>query len=121
MPNFLSEYSKYLKLAYSTDRRSIERLSEQVATVSQYDPEMDDWENTLLAPLRIVENNLLLGVPAGIGISWIENPEKLPEIKSRYLLLDEGNYKELKDLTCLEFELSTALGGVFTNHGIDYK
>ncbi len=117
LPNFLGEYRKTLEGAFSTDRTSIERFSERITTVIQYDRNKDAWENTLLVPLRAVENNLLLGVPAGIGISWFDDPEKLTDIKSRYLLLDEGSYEVLKDRTCLEFELATDLGGLYTNHG----
>ncbi|MBN2400147.1 MAG: hypothetical protein JXI33_07380 [Candidatus Aminicenantes bacterium] len=115
LPSFLPTYNKLIRGAFPEDRTAVEAFSKQIVPVIKYDANKDGWYNTLLAPLPIAVNRLMLGVPAGIGISWFTNPDELSQIKSRYLLLDNKTYTAMKKHVGLEFKLSTTVGDLYIN------
>jgi hypothetical protein len=118
LPNFLRTYNELIKGAFPKDRTAIEAFAKEIAPIIKYDANKDAWCNTLLAPLLIVKDRLVLGVPAGIGISWFITPDQLFKIKSRYLLLDKSSYEVLKDHVGLEFKLTTIIGDLYVNKSL---
>jgi hypothetical protein len=98
---------------------AIEQFSDEISTIIKYDPDKGPWDNTLLISKGYVENNLLLGVPAGTGLSFLIDPEQLTQVKSHYLIIDESDYALLSQMTCLEFKLRTDLGALYVNHGMN--
>jgi len=115
LPNFLRTYTELIRGAFPEDRTAIEAFSKEIAPIIKYVANKDGWCNTLLAPLPIAKDRLMLGVPAGIGISWFTSPDQLFQIKSRYLLLDKSSYEVLKDHVGLEFKLTTTIGDLYVN------
>jgi len=117
LPAFIQTYSSLMTTAFPEKQTvsSIEAFTEKIAPVIRYDKDADGWGNTLLAPLGAAMDRRMLGVPAGIGISWFTSPQELNEVKSRYLILDKENYNILKERVMLELKASTAIGDLYVN------
>ena len=121
-PNFLETYPKNILSAFPEIEvaKSISQFSEEISGIVKYDQALDGWGNTLLISRYMLGDRRILGVPAGIGISLFSTEEfdlqKLPEIKSRYLLLDEADYQTLTERSIpLEFKRQTSLGKLYLN------
>jgi hypothetical protein len=121
LPHFLSTYKTLMDGGFPDTQtaRDIEAFSAEIAPVISYNKAGDAWSNTVLAPVEIASDRRMLGVPAGIGISTFISPDSMPEIKSRYLLLDKRNYEILKYRVPLEFKLTTDIGVLFVNKNKD--
>jgi hypothetical protein len=115
---FLADYKAMLTSAFPDNRNAIRQFSEEIAPFVHFDKTAAGWDNTLLTSPEIAMHQLLLGVPPGIGLSWFTSPDELPTIKSRYLLLDKKDYETLQERTCLEYILTTDIGDLYVNHGI---
>jgi len=115
-PSFLGAYSGlFSSTRYDSATAEVQAFADEIAPVVQFEANADGWQNTILAPLGIAANRKMLGVPAGIGISWFEFPPRLGEIKSRYLLLDGRSRSALGRRPGLRYIKATALGDLYVN------
>jgi len=115
-PSFLDAYSGlFSSIRYESTTAEVQAFADEIAPVVKFEANTDGWQNTILAPLGIAANRKMLGVPAGIGISWFESPPRLGEIKSRYLLLDARSRAALGRRPGLRYIKATALGDLYVN------
>ena len=112
---FLGTYRETMIDAFPKTQTAIEVFSDEIAPIIIYDKNRDGWGNTLLVPMQIAFYHQMLGLPAGIGISFFTSHDKLSNIKSRYILLDKSSYEVLKDRASLDFKLTTAIGDLYIN------
>lgn len=117
LPHFLDTYKRAIAPAFPEQQTiaSIQAFAAQLTPVMPYDEKRNGWQNTLLIPLSLVEERLLLGVPPGIGISFFFSPDYLGNVKSRYLLLDRKSYMKLSPRVALEQKLTTPIGNLYIN------
>ena len=115
-PSFLGAYSGlFSSTRYDSATAEVQAFADEIAPVVKFEANADGWQNTILAPLGIAANRKMLGVPAGIGISWFEFPPRLAAIKSRYLLLDTRSRSALGRRPGLRYIKATALGDLYVN------
>ncbi len=73
------------------------------------------WCNTLLIPLHYYDFRLT-AVPAGIGISYIEEIDSIKTpLKSKYLLFDQDSYEALADRLNVRLLESLSIGDLYYN------
>ena len=93
----------------------LEYFSSQIAPVVRFEEEGTGWENTILAPLTIAGDPLMVAIPPGVGISWFTSPPRLDKIKSRYLLIDRPTRQKLGRRRWLVYTGTTLLGDLYVN------
>jgi hypothetical protein len=71
---------------YRYDDSSVVQLRQAIAGKVMFRPGTSRWCNTLLASQFPPD---LIAIPAGIGLSVVQKPERVGVPKSRYLLLDD--------------------------------
>ncbi len=114
LPDFLAAQSTiFTHGRFSENHERLEAFVEEIAPVVQFDGGAGGWENTILVPLSVAIDPLIIGIPAGVGISWFKFPERLSEVKSRYAILDLRSYQTLDRRTRLRFVKSTLMGDLY--------
>ena len=116
LPDFIAAHEQvFFKNRFSKESRQLDVFIQQISPIVQYDSEKGAWENTLLVPQFVAENPLLIGVQAGIGISWYHSAAELQGVKSRYAILDLQSYHLLRQRSRLRFIKRTILGDLYLN------
>jgi hypothetical protein len=116
LPDFIAAHEQvFFKNRFSKESRQLDVFIQQISPIIQYDSEKGAWENTLLVPQFVAENPLLIGVQAGIGISWYHSAAELRGVKSRYAILDLQSYHLLRQRSKLRFIKRTLLGDLYLN------
>jgi hypothetical protein len=100
---------------FAGDRERLEFFAKEIEPTIRFDERGSGWQNTILAPLTIAADPLMVAIPAGIGISWFQSPPKLDKIKSRYLLIDRPTRKLLGRRRSLAYVRTTTLGDLYIN------
>ncbi len=117
LPAFSKTYRGTLSKSFQYPSESRRAFREAVAEGMRYRAGADPWCNTVLSyltpwpfPPELAE------VPAGIGISAVLKLERLAlPPKSKYLLLDEKGYSDLKGKVSLSFLNKTEVGDLYWN------
>jgi hypothetical protein len=115
--SFNQTYKNNLTSNFVYDRQSIVSFHEAIKDLIVYKENPNPWCNTLLSfispeplPYQFV------GLPAGLGISYIYKFDRLQfPVKSKYILLDAIGYSLLHGKANLKFLGSTPLGRLFLN------
>ena len=116
VPAFLGAYDDLFDDdRFAGDRERLEYFSSEIASTVKFDEQGSAWQNTILAPLTIAADPLMVAIPPGIGISWFQSPPKLDKIKSGYLLIDRPTRKKLGRRRSLAYVRTTLLGDLYIN------
>ena len=115
VPQFFDGHLVFSAGRFSADKDRLETFIADISPVIKFDSRKNAWQNTLLAPLGIATDPLMVGIPAGIGISWFEVPSRLEKVKSGYLLLDSQGYLALRNQVDLRFVKRTSIGNLYIN------
>jgi len=122
-PTFVHNYHDWRGDSFSyspQDMAAIAAFHKTLGSYIYYQEGKDPWCNTLLSSfpggLPPPLPPIMLGVPAGIGISvdYTGNASPLP-LKSRYILTTEENVRELMKTTHLQFLSSTPYYNLYLN------
>jgi hypothetical protein len=90
-------------------------MQEVAATAVPFRPEASPWANTVLVHAELLQYPLL-GLPPGIGVSYVADWSNLPaSVRSQYLLLREKDREEIGDRLPLEPIVDTPLGVLYRN------
>ena len=120
LPDFITAHELvFTRDRFPEKREKLEQFIAEITPIIQYDGEKKPWQNTLLVPLDVATNPLVIGVPEGIGISWFKFADQLPRIRSGYAILDIGSYQFLRGQNRLSFVKSTVLGDLYINRNFD--
>jgi hypothetical protein len=119
-PVFLNQYHDFTARAFPSDRDALNTFKDEINPVIQYRFSDNAWDNTILVPVSLLNQRVLLGVPPGIGISWFSNPENLNKIKSKYLILDKTHAEILKKHNMLTYIRTTSAGDLYINPRSEY-
>jgi hypothetical protein len=113
---------RVVQLAYQPGGDIDLSVQDQINAFFRYDPHANDpWCNTLLLPLSMYDQRLHW-IPAGIGVSYIFDPETYrPPIRSRYVLFDNTTYLLYRDSTRLEWLASLPIGDLYNNMTLDCR
>lgn len=113
---------RVVQLAYQPGGDIDLSVQDQINAFIRYDPHANDpWCNTLLLPLSMYDQRLHW-IPAGIGVSYIFDPETYrPPIRSRYVLFDNTTYLFYRDSTRLEWLASLPIGDLYNNMTLDCR
>lgn len=94
LPSMLNIYSSYHLDHFFTDPASIESTREQLAPYLQYQENAPHWCNTVTTTLDQKE---LLGIPAGIGISYVMEARSLVyPLEAKYMLFRNNSIAHSK-------------------------
>jgi hypothetical protein len=96
LPVTIEGFQLFASNASGQTQRAMARWREPLAQVIAYQPGADPWCNTLSASGFYMrdfdgQTGLLLSVPAGMGISLLQGPEKPAAPRAAYLLLTEAD------------------------------
>ena len=92
-------------------------MQRATAGAMAFQPGASPWENTIAVPAELLQFPLL-GLPAGIGISYVTDWQDMArEVKSRYLLLRPEDRQELEGRVHLQPVADTPLGVLYRNSG----
>ena len=117
-PSFLVDYKEKASRQFKDDRARIDAFAEQTAGTLVYQPQSDPWCNTILLPQRTAFRPESLAIPAGIGISFYFDNTSPSELKSRYVMVDDENRKDLTEVFDLQFAATTSIGDLYRNTGM---
>jgi hypothetical protein len=102
---------------FTTDPAPIAAMHDATATTMPFVPGADPWANTITVHAEQLQFPLL-GLPRGIGISYVFDWANLPDpVRSRYLLLRPEDEPALSPRVRLVPLSATPLGTLYRNDG----
>jgi hypothetical protein len=117
LPFYYQGFVAFHQERFTSDRGAIAAMREASATSVPFTPGASPWENTMLMHTDQLQFPLL-GLPRGLGISYVFDWSNLkPPVKSRYLLLRESDKAQLPEGVRLVPVAATPLGTVYRNEG----
>ncbi|MDG2334411.1 MAG: hypothetical protein P8Q97_09335 [Myxococcota bacterium] len=120
LPDFIAAHELvFARGRFPEKRENLEQFIEEISPLIQYDEEKSSWQNTVLVPLSVAINPLVIGIPEGVGISWFKFADQLPRMRSGYAILDIGSYQFLRQRNNLSFVKRTALGDLYINRNAE--
>lgn len=112
--SFFSTYSAWWSGSYAFDQTHLTTQQQEISRYLAYDAGAPTpWCNTVV--ISPYDYRAIL-IPPGLGISFLTGlqPPQFP-LKSRYLLLEEAGYNDLKDKLHVDLIASTAIGNLYLN------
>lgn len=102
---------------FAADRGRIAALHDATATTMPFVADAPPWTNTLTVHSDLLQYPLL-GLPRGIGVSYVFDWSNLaPPVRSRYLLLRPADKEQLDAIVRLAPMGATPLGTLYRNEG----
>ena len=118
LPAFFGFFQPEVVSKYQFDVAAIDSFHHTFEAVAPYKPNPTNaWCNTVVFPVESF-NPYLVGVPAGMGLSFFYNAT-VPGYRSKYVLLNQSSYdivQAKKNAPDLEAILSTPMGTLYRNH-----
>jgi hypothetical protein len=122
-PTFFHDYGDWRRDAFTYNQHDMEALygfNQTLSSFMSHEPGKDPWCNTLLSSFPSGTGlgpmpPIMLGVPAGIGISVDYGSGVAAPLKSRYVLTTPANAERLAATTHLRFLTSTQYYNLYLN------
>ena len=114
LPLHYQEFVEFHEERFTSDPAPIAAMRDAVATAMPFVPDASPWRNTVLVPIELVQFPLL-GLPPGIGISYVIDWSDMKNVQSAYVLLGPGDREEAKTLGRLLPLAETPLGTLYRN------
>lgn len=119
LPPFIQRYSELESSYTQAVGERLQNETREVERYIQYDPQLTYWCNTIFLPLALYDGRVLT-IPAGIGVAWAEDADKLQfPLKSRYILFDEmvekGTSANYQNVINMELIARLAIGDLYRN------
>lgn len=116
LPLYYDEFGRFHEHRFTTNERpAIAALRDAVAPVMTFTPGASPWANSVAVPAELLQFPLL-GLPRGLGISYVTDWQDMArDIRSGYLLLRPADEDELKGRVMLTPLADTPLGRLYRN------
>ena len=121
---FLGDFQGVVISKYDPDHTAYITFKQVAGTNLHYDSRTTNaWCNTLLFAVKYYDGPSLVGTPVGIGLSFFKNAaDPVLTFKSRYLLLDDDDYRIISQRTNapqLTHLADTSIGRLYLNQSTD--
>jgi hypothetical protein len=118
LPVCYQEFIEFHQQRFTADPAPIAAMQNATAPVMPFRRGASPWENTIAVPAELLQFPLL-GLPPGIGISYVTDWQDMArEIRSRYLLLRPADRQELDGRVQMEPIAETPLGTLYRNQSV---
>ena len=116
VPLHYQQFVEFHEERFTSDPAPIAAMHDAAAAAMTFVPGASPWRNTVLVPIELVQFPLL-GLPPGIGISYVIDWSDLKSVQSAYVVLSPGDREEAKTLGRLVPLAETPLGTLYRNAG----
>jgi hypothetical protein len=117
LPLYYRQFIEFHEGRFTGDRDAIAAMREATATVIPFVPDASPWSNTVAVSADLLQFPLL-GVPRGIGISYVADwLNHTSDVRSAYVLLHPADRMEAEKVVKLEPLVETPLGTLYRNAG----
>ncbi len=115
LPAYYHEFKEFHSLHFTADRTAIDSMRDSLKRGVRFIPGASPWTNTILMHAAQLQYPLL-GLPLGIGVSYVLDWSSIPgQIRSEYLLLRPEDQVSLAGRARLIPVSETPLGMVYRN------
>jgi hypothetical protein len=119
LPAYYNGFVAFHHDRFTTDGSSIDAMHEATEAAMPFVPDAPPWTNTVIVHSDLLQYPLL-GVPRGIGVSYVFDWSNLmPPVRSRYLLLRPSDEEQLAGKVRLAPLGRTPLGMLYRNEGAE--
>jgi hypothetical protein len=116
LPLYYQEFVEFHEERFTRDRARIAAMRDATAATVRFAPGASPWRNTLVVPVGLVQFPLL-GLPDGIGVSYVIDWSDMSRVQSEYVLLGAADLEEVQALARLVPIAETPMGTLYRNAG----
>jgi hypothetical protein len=114
LPLYYQEFVEFHEERFTSNPSSIAAMRDATAAAAPFVPGGSPWRNTVIAPIGLVQFPLL-GLPRGMGISYVIDWSDMSRVQSAYVLLGPEDREEAAALVRLVPIAETPLGTLYRN------